>query len=110
MTIIRQMVLSAIVIAGVLGPSAALAAPTCQTRAGEAVRCGIPGAMPVGWTLPYDQRPAATRTTDVLPPAQWFGLFALVGGLFAMIALMPPFDGRKSSDWGDEQPDGEDRD
>jgi len=88
----------------------ALAAPTCQTRLGETARCGTSGAMPVGWTLPYGQRPAEARNADALLPVQWFGLFALVGGLFALIALMPPFDGRQSSDWGEQEADGEDQD
>jgi len=109
MNVIRSLILSLIAAATLFAAAPASAAPTCQTRAGEAARCGTPGAMPVGWTLPYDQRPASARDSDSLDSAQWFALFALVGGLFAMIALMPPFDGRASSDWGEEQPDGEDR-
>ena len=80
---------------------AATAAPTCQGRLGQTVRCGTPGAMPVGWTAPAGQR-AAMQDPDSLAPAQWFGLFALVGGLFAMIALMPDFDG-----FGDVEEDAE---
>lgn len=107
MSIIGRLILPAIVTASLLAASGAVAAPTCQTRAGEAARCGTPGAMPVGWTLPYDQRPARTRRTDALHPAEWFALLALVGGLFALIALMPPFDGRNAGDWGEQQSDGE---
>ena len=102
MTVARSLMLPLIAAAMLFSANAAVAAPTCQTPAGETARCGTPGAMPVGWTLPYDQRPELTRHTDTLSPAGWFALVALVGGLFALFALMPPFDR-----WGDTEEDGE---
>jgi len=101
MTVIRFLALPFLAATLLFSAGAANAAPTCQERSGEAIRCGVPGAMPVGWTLPSDQR-VITSDPDSMAPAQWFGLFALVGGLFAMIALMPDFDG-----FGDVEADGE---
>jgi len=77
----------------------ALAAPTCQDRNGDTIKCGAPGAMPVGWTLPPEEswrlRLAHTETPagDVLKVAAGLALF------FALIALMPRFDGRRDQDW-----------
>ena len=82
---------------------AALAAPTCQTRAGDTVRCGTPGAMPVGWTLPPGQmadRDAArpqTSVSEILAP------LGVVCWLFAVIALMPRFDGWGAGEWGRQE-------
>jgi hypothetical protein len=72
----------------------ALAAPTCEGQEGQAMRCGAPGAMPLGWTAPEENRraPSADRR-DVLEAA---GLIVL---LFALIALLPEFDGSRSEDW-----------
>lgn len=82
---------------------AALAAPTCQDRHGTTVRCADPTAMPVGWTLPDSER--AAQATDETPPERIAGALALVFCLFALIALMPPFDGRRDADWGAEEED-----
>ena len=108
--LMRSLILQLVAVMTLWAVTPALAAPTCQTRFGETARCETTGAMPVGWTLPANRRPAAARDADSLKPAQWCALFALVGGLFAMIALMPPFDGRLSSDWGEQQPDSDDPD
>ena len=35
---------------------AAIAAPTCQDVHGGTIRCGTPGAMPVGWAMTFAQR------------------------------------------------------
>lgn len=80
------------------------AAPTCQDRNGLTIRCGTGGAMPVGWTLPLEER----RFQPVGPSAgELFGLIATIGLLFALIALLPEFDGRRDADWdrqeGDDQ-------
>ena len=32
------------------------AAPTGQDRDGLTIRCGTQGAMPVGWSLPFEER------------------------------------------------------
>jgi hypothetical protein len=72
----------------------ALAAPTCQNRGGDTVRCGTPGAMPVGW------KPSPETLWDreiSRPPGpslrQILGVFCGLGLLFALIALLPDFDG-----------------
>jgi hypothetical protein len=77
-----------------LWPALASAAPTCLDAAGETVRCEAPDALPV------DMSPAAAaaerEAAIPLPSAQTlFGLVCVLGGLFALIGLMPDFDG-----WG----------
>lgn len=71
---------------------AALAAPTCFDREGVPIRCGAPGALPVG-----AKRPAAGALRTSPPPSgrKILGLICLLGGLFGLIAAMPRFDG----DW-----------
>ena len=103
MAAIRSLTLSLVAAAVLFAAGAASAAPTCQDRHGEALRCGTPGAMPAGWALAPDQRPTV-QNPDSTESVPWLGLAALVGGLFAMIALMPDFDG-----WGDVEGDGEDQ-
>jgi hypothetical protein len=84
----------------------AFAAPTCQNRGGDTVRCGTGGAMPVGWRLPPGQRADrdASRPAD-LTLAEGLALVYLVGGLFVLLALMPPFDGWRPGDWGRQEED-----
>jgi len=81
---------------------AAHAAPTCQDRDGFTIRCGTPGAMPVGWSLPYGER-------KLRPPgpsaSQIVMLFGTLGLLFALIALLPQFDGTRSGDWDKQEGD-----
>ncbi len=87
---------------------AALAAPTCQDRTGDAVRCGTPGAMPVGWVLPAAQRWEREFHAPAEPtPTEQWSLIAIVGGLFALIALMPKFDGWGAGDWDRQEGDEE---
>ena len=97
----RVLILPLVFAASLLTVHVASAAPTCQTRQGETARCGTPGAMPVGWTLPDEQR-AATLSDDGMTPLRWLSLATVIGGLFALIALMPDFDG-----WGGESDDNE---
>jgi hypothetical protein len=89
----------------------AMAAPTCLTRNADTIRCGAPGAMPVGW------KPSAQFLWDKeisRPAAQNLDLLAkVICGLalfFAMIALMPKFDGSKAEDWDRQEGDDEKRD
>jgi len=80
----------------------AVAAPTCQDRDGLTIRCGTEGAMPVGWSLPFEERrfqPAGPSASEVLI------LIATISLLFALIALMPEFDGTRSDDWGGQAGD-----
>ena len=88
----------------VCSPISAFAAPTCQDRDGFTVRCGTPTAMPVGWR----------RATPDVPIAQWVQpsdvrplliAITLLGGLVAIIALLPDFDGSKDSDWVAQETD-----
>ena len=96
----RRMILTLSLALSVLAaPAAALAAPTCQDKAGVTTRCGTPNAMPVGWTLPADQRPA--KEGD-LAPSELLSLICIIGGFFALIALMPDFDGWGGDSGGDE--------
>jgi hypothetical protein len=78
------------------------AAPTCQDRDGLTIRCGTPGAMPVGWSLPFEER----KLRPPIPSAsQMLTLIATLGLLFALIALLPQFDGSRSSDWDKQEGD-----
>ena len=90
-----------IALAALLAAGPALAGPTCQDRAGVPARCGTAGAMPLGWTAPAQVReaaqPSALSTREVLC------LIALVGAVFALIALMPKFDGRWDRQEGEEE-------
>ncbi len=84
----------------------AMAAPTCQDRDGLTARCGTEGAMPVGWT----PSPQARWEREISPPPDQNlkELVKVIGGLalfFAMIALMPDFDGRRASDWDRQDSD-----
>ena len=84
---------------------AARAAPSCIDRQGQTVRCGTAGAMPVGWTLPPDQARARLASMDVdLDSGRLIGLVCLIGGLFALFALLPDFD-----DGWDRQEDDQER-
>jgi hypothetical protein len=83
------------------GP-AAIAAPTCQNHNGDAVRCGTAGALPVGQIVPPQSRPA-DRVANPLAPPVIFGLVCVIGGIFALIALMPRFGG----EWDKQQDDDE---
>jgi hypothetical protein len=98
----RPSILAIAAAAVLLAAPAARAAPTCQDRNGETMRCGTPGAMPVGWTPPPRDRQSgpAPPTAEVL-----LGLIYGVGGLFALIALMPPFDGWSPGDWDRQEGD-----
>jgi hypothetical protein len=87
---------SAMAVAGVglalwaTGP--ATAAPTCLDHNGATIRCGAPGAMPVGWQ-PDGPTAAAPEETSAPGWAELAGLAAVLGGLFTLLALMPEFDG-----------------
>lgn len=84
----------------------ALAAPSCVDRNGDPIRCGVRGAMPVGWTLPA----AELREKELRhpPDLQWQNLekaFCMIGVLLLGIALLPEFDGADDTAW-DKQDDG----
>jgi hypothetical protein len=63
------------------------AAPTCQDRVGNTVRCGTASAMPVGWTAPvWDRNFVPADKHEELKAV----VFLLL--LFALIALLPDFE------------------
>ena len=86
----------------------AMAAPTCLTRNADTIRCGAPGAMPVEWKpsaqLLWDKqisRPAEQQLDELAKVICGLALF------FAMIALLPKFDGTKPEDWDRQEGDDE---
>jgi hypothetical protein len=107
----RRSILALTTATYLLAAPAALAAPTCQNRVGDTVRCGTAGAMPVGWTLPDHERLERQASSPPGPtPAMLVGLICFVGGLFALIALMPNFDGSRPGDWDRQEGDDEEPD
>jgi hypothetical protein len=83
-----------------------LGAPTCQDRNGLTIRCRTDGSMPVGWTLPLEERfdrqkfrPPAPTMNDILE------LICALGVFFALMALQPEFDGRRAGDWDKQEDD-----
>jgi hypothetical protein len=92
---------------GLFAASPGVTAPTCQDRAGETIRCGAPGAMPVGWSPPPGD---IARHSDGGPsPTQMFGLVLAIGSIFALIALLPPFDSARDGAWDAQEDDGDDQ-
>ena len=59
--------------------------------------------MPVGWTLPSELR-AGGGTARPVEPHQLLEVLVALGGFFALLALMPNFEG----DWDEESRDGSD--
>ena len=72
------------------------------------VKCGEPTAMPVGWKAPPDvqARHDAMGLGDI-DPNDLFSLICIVGGFFALIALMPDFGRAGGGEGWDEQQDDE---
>ena len=79
----------------------AAAAPTCQTANGETIKCGIAGAMPVGWRLPAEQY----REQSSSELFKWLQAICAVGVLFAIMAAMPDFDSTHPGEWDSEESD-----
>jgi hypothetical protein len=82
---------------------AASAGPTCMDRNGAAARCGSPGAMPFGWSLPAEE----VRRRDLAnPPSAQIGpllkAVCVVALFLCAVALLPEFDGSRSEDWEDK--------
>ena len=97
---------AAVAVAGaLLLPLAAHAAPTCLDDTGATVRCDAPNALPVGASPAPEQ--VADHDADIpLPsPQTLFGLICVLGGLFALIGLMPDFDGWGGDHEGRRKPD-----
>jgi len=96
--------LLALIAAGVLfAAPTAMAAPTCQDRNGDTIRCGTEGAMPVGWTLPAPQRLQVLAARPPVPEVNMVGLGLFLVGFFALLALLPDFDGQWDPQERDKQ-------
>ena len=92
-----------LLVLGLLISTPALPAPICLTRAGDAVHCDAKGAMPLGWQLPPDE---AARREMNQPHPRPSDVLKVVAGLvlfFALIALMPEFDGAGDEDWDTQE-------
>lgn len=98
----RHSILAAATAALLLAASAVNAAPTCDNRNGETVKCGTPGAMPVGW-VPSAADLVDRPSTPGLGPAETVALIYILGAFFALLALMPEFDGWRDSDWDEQE-------
>ena len=88
-----------LLVLGLLIATPALPAPICFTRAGDTVHCDAKNAMPVGWRLPPDE---AARREMNQPQPRPSDILKVVAGLvlfFALIALLPEFDGARDKDW-----------
>ncbi len=86
------------------GAPAARAAPTCLDRQGDTVRCGTPGAMPVGWRPPPVEMAGRAAMQGGGPGlGRLVGLAAFLAGLFALILLLPDFQGRWDGQGSDDE-------
>ncbi len=100
----RSFILAAATTAALLATPAAIAAPTCQNGNGQTVRCGTPGAMPLGWTLSPEERLARQIAGPKEPTTnELLEVICVLGVFFAWMALLPDFDGR----WDKQGPDDE---
>ena len=96
MNAMRSSILAVTAAAALLIAPAALAAPTCQNIHGDTIRCGTPGAMPVGWMLPPEERLARELSRPAEPTLnELLELICVLGVFFSLLALLPEFDG-----WG----------
>ena len=93
-----------IAVAAMLLAVPAAAAPTCQTLDGQTIKCGIAGAMPVGWRLPVEQY--GDRVDQDAPEIfKWLQAVCAVGVLFAIMAAMPDFESTRPGEWDSEEED-----
>ena len=106
----RSTFLIVAIVAMLAAPPAALAAPTCLDKVGDTIRCGVAGAMPVGWTLSPEQAEDRLASQPVgLSLTELVAMIYIIGAIFALIALMPPFDGWSDGDWDEQEGDREAR-
>jgi hypothetical protein len=106
LSFIRAPVMAFIATVLLLVADAALSAPTCEDRNGLTIRCGTEGAMPVGWTLPPEERSdrqkfrPAPASVDLL-----LELICTLGVFFSLMALLPEFDGQRAGEWDRQEGD-----
>ena len=102
----RDWIPAALAAALLLSAPGARAAPPCLDDNGVTIRCGVPGARPVGWSPSPDRQWDLQASRDPEPTfAQVVAMAYVVGAIFALIALMPPFDGSKDGDWDEQEGD-----
>jgi ABC-type amino acid transport substrate-binding protein len=99
----RSSLLALIAIAALFAAPMAKAAPTCQNTSGDTIRCGVAGAMPVRWTLPAEQRARVLAGRTGEPPPNLLGPGLFLIGFFALLALLPDFDGQWDRQEQDEE-------
>src|SRR5690348_18132833 len=85
-SLMRRFFLASITAATLFCAPVAMAAPTCQDINGGTIRCGTTGAMPVGWTLPLQQRLERDRTSPI-EPDQFLELICALGIYFCLLAM-----------------------
>jgi hypothetical protein len=100
----RSMLLAFIAATLLVTSPSALAAPACQDRSGDSVGCMTRHAMPAGWTLSLQQRQRMEAERAPVSRANLFGLGCFLIGFFALVLLMPNFDGQ----WDRQGQDDED--
>ncbi len=83
----------------IFAPVSAVAAPTCQTRDGDTIKCGVEGAMPVGWTLPAGEYAAHHPDMVEDETIQLLKAICIVALMLTFIMALPDFDGRNDRDW-----------
>jgi hypothetical protein len=106
----RPSFIALIVSAMLIAAPAAIAAPTCQDINGSTIRCGVEGAMPVGWTLPLQQRLERQMPGPIYSNANaLLEAICVLGVFFALMALLPEFDGWRAGDWGKQEDDDKER-
>ena len=105
----RRSILALAAIVALLSAPIAWAAPSCKDVHGETIRCATPGAMPVGWSPAPEDRARWLAQADPGPSRLTLINVALfVGGLLALIALLPDFDSTVPGAWGPEESDEDD--
>jgi hypothetical protein len=95
----RPLASAFIIAALILAAPVAHAGPTCQNRDGGTMKCGSPGAMPVGWTL---SPPAPSKPMEM---GEMVSLVCILCALFGLISAMPDFDGTTPGDWDRQEGD-----
>ena len=101
----RPLILPLAIAALLASTPAALAAPTCQDKDGGTIRCGVAGAMPVGWKAPPDAYFIKHESEPAADPAALANAIGFIVLLLALFAFLPDFDGRSNADWGEQEGD-----
>jgi len=106
----RRSILAFTVAATLMTAPAASAAPTCQDINGGTIKCGTPGAMPVGWSPSRQQLLDRQNASPAYPDTnELLKLICILGVFFSLMALLPEFDGTRAGDWDKQEGDDGDR-